>query len=205
MTPGERWDALWQELGLSAERSCFDALLARHAEPHRAYHTLEHLEECFDLLDEHRNLARQSTDIELAIWFHDAVYDPRSQDNEQQSAAVAANFLASAGAASELIARVESLILATRHVDLPATGDAQLLVDIDLGILGSEPPRFWEYERQIRREYEFVPEAEYRRARSAVLARFLQRPRIYHTPAIAAAREQRARANLAASIEQLSA
>ena len=205
MTPGESWDALWRELGLSADGSRFDDLLARHAEPHRAYHTLEHLEECFDLHDEHRGLAGKPAQIELAIWFHDAVYDPTSQDNEQQSAAVAANCLASAGAAPELIAGVESLILATRHVDLPAPGDAQLLVDIDLGVLGAEPPRFWEYERRIRREYEFVPEAEYRRARSAVLDRFLQRPRIYQTPAIAAAREQRARANLAASIEQLSA
>jgi predicted metal-dependent HD superfamily phosphohydrolase len=77
------------------------------------------------------------------------------------------------------------------------TLDEQLLVDIDLAILGASEARFLEYERQIREEYGFVPGWLFRRKRRAILRSFLKRPRIFSTQHFNASLEQRARANLA--------
>ena len=90
--------------------------------------------------------------------------------------------------------------MATRHAALPTGSDQQLLVDIDLAILGADAARFAEYERQIRAEYAFVPEATSQARRRAVLAAFLDRERIYSTPRLHDELEPRARANLAMAI-----
>ncbi len=73
-----------------------------------------------------------------------------SADNEAASADWAARALRAAGADDALVGRVHALVMATRHDQAPATPDEQLLVDIDLSILGAAPARFVEYERQIR-------------------------------------------------------
>jgi predicted metal-dependent HD superfamily phosphohydrolase len=163
-------------------------LLACYREPHRRYHTLQHLQECFERFDELRDVAHRPEEVELAIWFHDAIYDPRRDDNEARSAAWAR---ASVGE------RVAELVLATRHDASPARLDAQVLVDVDLWILGSPPQRFEEYERQVRQEYAWVPLAEYRRGRAELLGNLLKRPTIYHTPRFIERYEAQARRNLA--------
>jgi predicted metal-dependent HD superfamily phosphohydrolase len=66
-----------------------------------------------------------------------------------------------------------------------------------LSILGAPAARFAEYERQIRAEYSFVPQALFAEKRRAILQTFLARPRIYSTVHFHHALEQRARANLA--------
>ena len=133
----------------------------------------------------------------MALWFHDAVYDLQAHDNEQRSADLAAAALQAAGVPDEAVGRVVALILATRHTGVPATQDEQLLVDIDLGILGAGPARFAEYERQIREEYAFVPEALFRSARRSILQGFLDRPVLYGTAHFRDRLEARARVNLA--------
>jgi len=198
------WDRAWQALGLAPPADLLSALNARYAESHRAYHTLQHLTECFEQLGPVAALSERLPEIQLALWFHDAVYDTRAQDNEQQSADWAREALASAGAAREVGERVHALVMATRHAAVPEGIDAQVLVDVDLSILGAETARFAEYEQQIRREYVWVPEQAYRGARVRVLKSFLERPKIYATPWFAEHREARARANLARSIRELS-
>lgn len=178
-------------------------LRVRWREPHRAYHDERHLAECLRLLEEFRALAADAPAVETALWLHDAIYDPARDDNEAQSAALARRMLQAAGVGADRIAQVEALILATRHLRTPRDADAQLVCDIDLAILGADDARFDEYERDIRREYAFVPEAAFRAARAAVLERFLQRSAIYTTPALHERLEVRARANLARSLRAL--
>ena len=108
-----------------------------------------------------------------------------------------------AGAGAVVVERVEALIMATCHDALPSTPDAQLLVDIDLAILGAEPPRFAEYERQIRDEYGFVPEPMFREKRAEILRAFLERPVLFSTPRYAGRFDAPARANLARAIASL--
>lgn len=200
-----RWHGSWAEVGLPHPPATgFEGLVARYREPHRAYHTLKHLEECFALLDELRPLAKAPAVIELALWYHDAVYWPRRSDNEEASAELARRDLEVARAVSPLIEAVTAMILATTHQALPPAGDTEILIDIDLGILGAEPSRFAEYERQIRKEYSWVPEFLFRPKRAEVLDRFLARPQIYRTSPLHARLEARARHNLAAATRRTS-
>lgn len=189
-----RFVRCWQELGASA--APFDLLMARYAEPQRAYHNGEHLEECLAWLD----ASTPSRELELAIFFHDAVYDPSASDNEAQSAAL---FRALAeGADAQAVARISTLILSTAKHDGEA-GDAALLADIDLSILGASPARYARFERDIRREYARYDDVSYARGRARVLAGFLERMSIYRTPFFAARLEAQARDNLAHALARL--
>jgi predicted metal-dependent HD superfamily phosphohydrolase len=170
------------------DAALLEQLLACYREPHRHYHTLQHLEECFEKLDELRDLAAHPADVELAIWFHDAIYDTRRDDNEARSAA---------WAKATVGERIAQLVIATRHEAVPADIDAQVLVDVDLSILGAPQPRFEEYERQVREEYRWVPGPIYRRKRRQVLESFLERPTIYSTQRFIERYEAQARRNLA--------
>ena len=164
---------------------------------------MQHLDECFDKLDESRTLAAHAHEVELALWFHDAVYDVRGQDNEEQSAAWADTAARGAGVPAEVARRVRDLIMATKHDAAPITPDAKLLVDVDLAILGAPVARFDEYERQVREEYSWVPGFLFRRKRREILAGFLARPNIFNTEYFLAAYEAQARANLERSIKTL--
>ncbi len=196
------WQSTWNQLDLPCPSS-FAELKAHYDESHRAYHTLRHLRECFDHLDSVRHLAERAAEIELAIWFHDAVYDPRHSDNEERSAVLAAEALIGAGADQRVMERIQNLILATKHTVIPTDPDAKFLVDIDLAILGAEVSRFDEYEQQIRHEYAWVPEVTFRQGRSSILSHFLNRPQLYLTDWFAERFEQSARGNLGRSLQQL--
>lgn len=199
-----RWDDAWRALGVPAPRGLLAELVTRYAEPHRAYHTAQHLRECFAQLDAASALAEHLADVQLALWFHDAVYDPRAHDNEERSARWAHESLVAAGARAGAAERVQALVLATKHTAAPVGADAQLLVDVDLSILGAADARFAEYEAQIRHEYSWVPAAAFRERRARALAGFLERPSIYSTPWFASRLEARARANLSRSLRELS-
>lgn len=191
----------WRSIGAQthAEGLC-DALLNAYAEPHRKYHSIQHLSECLRGFDAVRNLAERPAEIELALWFHDAIYDVKRSDNEEQSANWATRELEAASVPQNVVARINALVMVTRHTGVPADNDQQLLVDIDLSILGAPMERFAEYETQIRDEYAFVPGFLFRRKRKQILKSFAERSRIYGTDHFHAALEQRARENLARAI-----
>lgn len=198
-----RWQSLMSRLGLAGHRDTFDTLVAAYSERHRAYHTGEHISACLRHLDEASDLAGASDEIEVALWFHDAVYRTRAQDNERRSARRAAKFLRSAGAADDAASRVQRHIIATEHNAVPGDPDSALLVDIDLAILGSLPDAYQVFEKNIRREYKWVPGPLFRRKRAEVLESFLVRPRIYATDRFRDRFEAAARSNLAGAIAAL--
>lgn len=195
------WRRAWPGIGARGDGDAlFEDLLARHAEPQRHYHTLQHLGECLSAFDAARRLAERSHEVEMALWFHDAVYEVKRHDNEQRSADWARDALADAGVDADAAQRVHALVMATRHTAVPEGQDERLLVDIDLSILGAERPRFDEYEQQIRQEYAYVPGFLFRRKRREILKGFLARPAIYNTPHFHDALERRARENLARAV-----
>lgn len=179
------------------------ALRARWGEPHRYYHTARHLDECLERFAEVRSLANDADVVEAAIWFHDAVYDARRDDNEARSAALARTMLSANGVSEQRITEVEAVIFATRHAGPCALPDGQLTCDIDLAILGAEPERFDQYERDVRAEYAWVPMPIFRVKRAEILLRFLAAPCIYQTAHFHALLDARARDNLAHSLETL--
>lgn len=202
MLPFPRFAGLWQRLTkgeLPAELPV--ALERAYAEPHRAYHNASHIFECLAWFDEVSGQMKRPDEVETAIWFHDAVYDPRAGDNEERSAAWACAALAAAP--EEARERIRSLILSTKdHV--ARTMDGAVLLDIDLSILGAAPERFHAYDDAIRCEYAWVSEADYRAGRRRVLTGFLARPQIYGTSYFHERLEKQARDNLVAALARLS-
>ena len=91
----------------------------------------------------------------------------------------------------------------TQHAALPSTPDEQLIVDIDLAILGQYDAVYRQFERNVRREYFFVRWPRYVAGRSAVLQGFLDRPHIYGTDYFAQRYEAQARANLQQALSAL--
>jgi len=199
-----QWRQLWTRLGVGKpDAALFERLIACYSEPHRRYHTVRHLDECFGKLEELRTEANHPEEVvELALWFHDAVYDTRRQDNEAKSAEWARATARAANLAAAVGQRVQRLIMATCHDAKPKEPDEKVLVDVDLSILGESAERFDEYEDQVREEYSWVPDDVFWKKRREILKRFLERAAIFNTRKFIQAYEARARANLERSIKR---
>jgi predicted metal-dependent HD superfamily phosphohydrolase len=200
MTLKMYWDPLAGRLGIlpALSEPVHLALLACYGSRERHYHNLNHLAALLEEIAQQPDAWQDRDSAELAAWFHDAVYDPLRPDNEAQSARMAAAQLASWGLPPAQLARVQRLILATRHLDeAPEDPDEALLRDLDLSVLGGTHEAYQAYAGAIRREYSMVPEPAYRAGRSQVLAAFLARAAIYRTQACHDRYEAAARQNLA--------
>jgi len=171
----------------------------------RHYHDLRHIETLLALAEENAREISDNEAIEAAIWFHDAVYDTRKADNEEQSAELATELLAGI-AADERLGFIAAMIRASANhripasMQAPAAHDCALFLDMDLAILGSPAEEFAAYERAVRREYHWVPEKEWVAGRSQVLRNFLARPYIYASPQFQRSHEAAARSNLKRSL-----
>lgn len=174
-----RWEALMSALGFKASFDCYEALYAAYSEKHRFYHTVKHIEAMLRHYDVVKDLAERPAEVELAIWFHDAIYKPFSKSNELDSAEWAKEFSLSNGYDLEGAERVHSLIMATLHNGAVQDKDQQLIVDIDLTILGASPEVYDEFERNVRKEYKMVPTFIYRKKRKELLKSFLNNTSIY--------------------------
>ena len=177
-----------------------DAALRRelenaYSEPHRHYHNLDHLRDCLALRQRFEHLADRPEEIAIALWFHDAVYDPRRNDNEERSAQWADEYLSEHKHEPDKISRIVNMIRATKSHQAE-TPDARLMLDLDLAILGSPPAKFQAYDRAIRQEYAWVDESIYEENRRRVLRSFMDRQQIYHHGPLHKALETQARANL---------
>lgn len=211
-------------LGKKPERNddlILDALLTAYSEPHRHYHTCEHLMACFQVLD--RVFPRRPVPpdpltpldplhdaralVELALWFHDYTYDTKAEpgENERQSADEAEDIVVNGlGLPALAAAEVKNLILATRHTEAPTSREAKILVDVDLSILGESPEVFDAYEAQVRKEYAWVPDEAFKAGRKNVLKGFLDREWVYSTPEMRkTGYEGRAQTNLRRALARL--
>jgi predicted metal-dependent HD superfamily phosphohydrolase len=198
------WQALWRRLGAGGDPAApLAEIERRYAEPGRHYHTLAHLDACLDTFEVVRGRCERPDEAELALWLHDLIWTPLGTDNEERSAAWAVECCRAAGLPDELGARVAALILATRHDGAPLPGDAAVVADVDLAILGASYELFDRYEAAIRAEYASVPDAVFREGRARILRAFLTRPVIFTTPPLQEALELRARENLVRSLARL--
>src|SRR6266536_3933967 len=204
MNTFEEWGRLWQAVGGRGDaRPCYERLAQAYSEPHRYYHNFRHVTECLDVFDSARHLAGHPEVVEMAIWFHDAVYDTRSSDNEERSAVLAKQCLLEAGVGDDFVDTVSRLILATKSHDATTEDDAPVMVDVDLSIFGQSEARFDEYEAQIRQEYSWVPRTIFVARRTEILERFLSREHIYTTHFFDQKFEQLARRNIQGSLRRL--
>lgn len=192
----DRFQALWRRCSEQPRReeSAWAQLETLYGEPHRHYHTLAHIAVCLSHLDAVAPLLGDDADtVELALWFHDAIYSIAQHEypyNEARSAAFFAT-LARGELADPQVAKVEELILATTHKALHEDRSSRYVVDIDLAGIGAPWPEFLENSAAIQREQDSTPEEEL-----AFLEILDARPHIYQTSYFATRLEMSARDNI---------
>ena len=178
-------------------------LLARWSETHRKHHTVGHLHEMLDAIGElaDAGLEFDREAVELAAWFHDAVYEIGADDNEERSAALVRDLLAESPVRDE----VARLVVATKTHKV-ADGDINgaVLSDADLAVLGSPGTRYRAYAAAVREEYAAVPDETFKPARAQVLSELLDGP-IFHTEPGRERWEEQARRNVGEEIAELTA
>lgn len=209
-------------------KTWFNRLVSRYSESQRAYHSLEHIAWLLSLMDskDHsynpigsfgRDSCKEWAAVEAAIWFHDIVYDPKAKhgDNERESEGLWRTFADEIQMDLRLVEKVSEMILCTISHQLPESTDIDpdisLFLDMDLSILAAPEEigkegwaiSYPDYAARIRKEYAHYPEEDYKKGRSVVLTRFLERPRLYFTDQALGKWEAKARENLRREILQL--
>ncbi|MFW6109612.1 MAG: N-methyl-D-aspartate receptor NMDAR2C subunit [archaeon] len=177
-------------------------LVERYNESNRYYHNLSHISSCLSEFSLVCDLAVNPFEVWLALWFHDCIYDPHRRDNEEQSAMYLVKAIKGLFE-NTMVNRISELILATKHCEKPKSLDMELVMDVDLVILGKPTYEFKQYEKNIRREYEWLSWEKYARGREIILRKFLERDCIYHTGYFREKYETKARSNLMQSIKKL--
>lgn len=207
----KRFTELLLAIGASIKQAntAWEELSTLYQEKGRAYHSLSHISHMLDLMDEHISEKSRSIELELAIWYHDVIYDPLSKENEVRSADLAKRRLSSYSILSdESLESIYLLILSTQGHTARIDGEGRLqnewMLDLDLSILGAEKEGYKLYTQQIRQEYHMYSPEDYKMGRSQVLKSFLQRKEIYFSDLFKQLFEEKARENLRNEIEDLS-
>lgn len=210
--------------------STAEAIAEAYSEPQRSYHTLSHISHMLEGLDQFPQRFSDRVAVELAVWFHDVVYDPvrGAPWNEEESIRVWENFveaakpslvsLSTARAAifRELIpsqdhlrTAVSALIHSTISHQLPASSppslatlDISAFLNLDIAILASPSAAYRIYSDAIRFEYIHIPLDGYRSGRAKVLGGFLNREKLFFGEGNDE-EEAQARANLSDEISGL--
>jgi len=178
-------------------------LLASWSEPHRRYHNVIHLREVLRHVDQLAAHAVTPDAVRLAAWYHDAVYNGFS-DDEQNSAARAETELADLNVAPALVLEVARLVrLSASHTPDAGDRNGQVLCDADLAVLASTAESYAAYAAAVRAEYAHVTEKEFRLGRSKILRSLLDGPALYRTAPARAQWEAAARVNLNTELERL--
>jgi predicted metal-dependent HD superfamily phosphohydrolase len=189
----QRWVALCDTLGIPEAESKWQLLETHYEAPGRKYHSLRHISFCLSTLDQFRHQVENPLLVEYALWLHDVVYDTRRSDNELKSAELARNWIANDPAFGE---QAYQMVLSTVHPSKPASADARFMADVDLSVLALPRDVYALYAKDVRHEYQWVPDAEYKVGRGKVLNGFLNLPHIFHTPGFIDLWEGDARRNL---------
>jgi len=190
--------------GFAENESEYNSITNQYSETYRAYHNVQHISDCLEKLDLFCKELENWNVIELAIWFHDAVYNPYAKNNELNSADVAVDFLRKAGAKESLFERVTNLILATRHNSTATSEEEKIISDIDLSILGASPDVYERYSKNIRKEYKLIPSTIFRKKRKEILTEFLEREPLFQTPLFRNRFEKQAKENIKRELEKYS-
>ncbi len=188
-----RWFYFASRAILPQPQQIWDSLHALYNEENRHYHNLTHIHDCLEKLDQWPTEIPNKNSIELALWFHDIIYDSQRADNEESSAALITHYLRG----HPLETDAGALILATRHKETSGMHAEEIMCDIDISILGAiKKDKYLNYAQHIRKEYSWVPDDEYYEARARVLTNFLNRDRLFQTPYAIERWEEQARINL---------
>ncbi len=175
----------------------FNQLVTAYSSPNRYYHNLQHIHHVLNTIQILQGYAQNLLAVQLAAWFHDIVYNPETNDNEEKSADYAEEIFRSLNIPVNTVNTVTRLILLSKNHQVAGDDlDGQVFIDADLAILAIQPDKYQEYAQAIRQEYAWMSEENYVIGRKKVLEQFLVRPQIYFTPLMLEFAEIPARVNL---------
>ncbi len=202
----ERFISLWNRCipnaGTSSAQDVFSVLEGNYSRPERFYHTLGHIKACLKHLDAIRDQARDPDALEMAVWFHDAVYETGARDNELQSAKLFVE-LANKEAPARFVDKVRSLIMVTVHPSHPTDIDEKFMVDIDLSSFGLPWPQFLALGKLARKECAHMSDEEFDASELEFFEILASRPNFYYSEFFRTRYEAQARDNLARKIADL--
>lgn len=200
----ERFRSLWKRLKAKGDwEEEYEFLEKHYSTQGRHYHNLEHVRDCLKEFDKVKEFAENPEALEMAIWYHDIIYNTKSKTNEEDSADYAYDLSVEMNLHHKVSKKVYDFIKITKHDKEPQDLDSKLIIDIDLSILGKESEVFNQYEMNIRKEYSWVNEQDFKKGRSSILKQFLKRDTIYCTEYFRNMYEATARENLQRSIAAL--
>ncbi|HMI05209.1 MAG TPA: hypothetical protein VK541_22165 [Pedobacter sp.] len=186
-------ERLWNELELAYMHSS------------RRYHNLSHLERMLGELSAVKEQVKNWDAILFALFYHDVVYDPSGNDNEEQSAALAKKRMREIGVMPYTIENCKIAILATKQHFSSDDPDLGYFLDADLSVLGADWDTYYRYLLSIREEYHMYPDDLYIIGRKKILQNFLNMLSIFKTRYFSDRLEQQARENITLEIQLLDA
>ena len=199
-----RFATLWQQChpgaGARPHEKVFAELVTLYGEPHRRYHTLAHVDECLERFDCIRPMVQDPAAVELALWFHDVIFDAGSKHNERHSAEYYVE--RAEGSTPRFQRRVCRMILASNHSGAAMHRDQGYVLDIDLAGFGHPGTRFRSTTDLVRAEYPHQSDAGFAESMAGFMTGLVSRPRIFCTEYFREACEANARRNIAALLEE---
>lgn len=212
-----RWLDFCRRLGVKENENyhtkLFIQLVYYYNQPNRRYHDLGHIRKMLNKFDEIKHLLNNPDAVELAIWFHDAIYETWANDNEIRSADLASYFIRELlGLARELANKTCYLIERTQyfsHDDMwkPRTPDSKYFVDIDLWVgLGGDYQEFQINKSLTALEYEWREKANpegFKKRRLEIFLILYKRAPFYLTRYFRERYEMKTKGNLEFAIKEL--
>ena len=182
--------------------SIYADVKAHYMEPHRRYHTPVHIAHCLKQLDLSKAHMDNPDAVEMAIWFHDVIYDAKATDNEQQSADYFVR-LCGDELSPDFKSTVNQLIMVTIHRKHPVINDEKFIVDIDLSSFGLPWERMFKDSEGVRNEFSHMSDEEFYPAQKIFLDSLLARKTFCFTEFFRERHEQMARDNIRRYLESL--
>ncbi len=180
---------LWAELAIA------------YTTQERHYHTLTHLKNLLDQLLQVKTEIADWNTILFTLFYHDIIYNPLKNDNEDQSAQLAVQRMRELNLPPSTIEKCRGQILATIGHQVAIDQDTNYFTDADLSILGAERELYLQYTKNVRKEYNDYPDLVYNAGRAKVLKHFLAMEKIYKTEYFHQRFEVNAKLNLERELE----
>jgi predicted metal-dependent HD superfamily phosphohydrolase len=192
----ERFCNLWQACAGTNTGQVWQKLQQHYQEPHRHYHTLEHLAHCLTELDIAKDHVTEFRATEMALWFHDIIYHYGAKDNEILSAAFFRN-VAGPTMPAHFIDRVCEFIIATQHTGVAGDAAIAFVVDIDLSGFGLPWEGYLADSNALRSEANGVGDEQYYQGKLRFLGELQQWSSLYQSPFFRNRLETAAQSNIA--------
>lgn len=201
----ERFIELWSrcvEDGSADAESVYNLIEAHYSEAHRFYHTSHHIEHCLSQFDLAISEMLEPDAVEMALWFHDVIYDVPTSENERRSAELFRD-KTHGRVDKEFGCNVFDMILITMHRDLPYKHDDKLIVDIDLSSFGLPWEDCERESKNVRSEFAHKTDQEFYASHVKFMQSLLARDSFYTSDFFRDHYEETARKNVQRLIDQV--